>query len=226
MNKKILICGDSWTEGYGLDYKLAWPFYLIHDVVNVAKSGSTNQQILEQFKENYSIDIDLVIIVWSGCTRHCVKNEVYEFSTIHKQSASFFKTKSLQNLLQVWESYIDEILKISTVPVLQYSVFGDQPTKEYPNFNKKSFLEYLANDQGVFFKYQIPIFEFGWLSKNNYDNFTKDFGKKYFPKKWKKACIERETIRDSKNFLICGHPSEEGHKVWASFIKNEVDKFL
>jgi hypothetical protein len=114
------------------------------------------------------------------------------------------------------------VLNISNVPVIQFSTFGDKPLKQYNNFLEISFLEYLANKQEIYFDYEIPMFEYDWLNKNNY-KLTKKFGKRYFNRDWQRACVERETVRPGKYFLPCGHPNEKGHKLWGEYLKGKID---
>lgn len=220
----ILICGDSWTAGCGVGLDFSWPTYLDCDVKNVAKNGSTNQEIFEQFLKHYNTNYNAVIIGWSGVTRIIDVNR-YEFSAVNRDTINFFEKKSLTDLIESWQSMIDKIIKICNKPILQFSVFGDKPYKKYNNFIEISCLEYLANEQGCKFNYNIPIFEFDWLNKNNY-LLTKKFAKKYFDKTWQKAIVEREIIRDTKNFLICGHPSQQGQHIWGNFIKKKLNDIL
>lgn len=222
---KVLVCGDSWTEAWEVD--TPWHSYLDCEIVNVAVSGSSNIDICSQFLENYNDNFDLVIIGWSGVTRYpgttpFGDNCHYEFSSVDETTIEFFKDKSLNDILLDWEVNIKSVLSVSKVPVLQFSAFGDRPLKDYDNFLKESFLEVLANKQGIYFKYDIPIFEYDWLYENNL-KVTEPFGKKYFPNHWKRACVERDSIRPGKYFLDCGHPNEEGHKVWGKFIKDKIN---
>lgn len=219
---KILICGDSWTKGYGVNSNETWPNFIYHDFVATAKNGASNKEIVQQFLNNYNDSYDAVIIGWSGITRFRVKDRMNEFSLVDNNTIKFFENVSLLDLLETWENYIQTILSKSKVPVIQYSVFGDLPKYKHKNFLETSYLEFLANAGGTFFKYDIPMFEFDWLNKQNY-KLTKSFANKYFSKDWKKACVEREEIRISKYFLKCGHPNPEGHKLWAQNIKGVLD---
>lgn len=218
---KILSCGDSWTYGYGLNPNESWPNYLGSNIKNTSKCGSSNNHILDQFLDSYNNNYDLVIIGWSGVTR-LWDDKFHDFSTVDQIAIDYYKNKTLDNILNKWDNQIQKVLKVSKVPVIQFSVFGDVPLKYYKNFIKISFLEFLANKQNVYFKYDIPIFEFDWLNENNLI-LTEEFGKKYFPKDWKKACVERENLRPSKYFLDCGHPNKEGQQLWGEFIKEKID---
>lgn len=222
---KILICGDSWSEGYGVKSTMTWPNFINHDFVNVARSGASNKEIVEQFLKNYNESYDAVIIGWSGVTRFRGYKRMNEFSSVDDMTIEFFKEKTLINILESWDDYMNIVMSNSKVPVIQYSVFGDKPLNHYPNFLEKGYLEYLANASGVFFKYDIPIFEFDWLNKRNY-KLTKSFGKKFFNKSWQSACVEREAIRPSKYFLHCGHPNKLGHRIWANNIKELLDDIV
>lgn len=230
---KILTCGDSWTYGYGIQPLCSWPNYLNCKIKNIAVCGDSNFEIVKQCLSHNTANFDLVIIGWSGVTRFPRKYHGYqnintvlnEFSSVDSETIKFFKDKSLKDLISNWENEIDTVLAHSTVPVMQFSVFGDKTIKNYENFIGVSCLEYLANCQGNYFEYDIPIFEFDWLNKKNY-RLTKKFGKKYFNKNWQKACIEREDIRPGKYFLPCGHPNVEGHKLWGQFIKSHINNTL
>jgi hypothetical protein len=225
---KILVCGDSWSESWGVNKNESWHCYLDSEVVNVAKSGSTNKQICDQFLKNYSNNFDLVIIGWSGATRFTRSvpyndHWQHEFSNVDKHTINFFKDKSLEDILLDWSNNIEKVIDHANTPILQFSVFGDQPLKKYNNFLKESYLEFLANKQGIHFKYKIPIYEFDWLCEQNYKLVNK-FGKKYFPKNWKKAIVERDYVRPGKYFLPCGHPNVEGHKIWGEFINEKIKR--
>jgi hypothetical protein len=218
---KLLICGDSWTGGYGVQPNEAWPNLLGTEFINTSKWGATNNCIKEQFLDSYNNNYDAVIIGWSGVTRFW-KNALYDFSSVNETTLNYYKDKTLNDILYTWDNHIKFILEKSKVPVIQFSVFGDCPLIKYDNFLDKSYLEFLANKQNTYFKYNIPIFEFDWLNENNL-LLTEEFGKKYFPKNWKRACVERENIRSTKYFLGCGHPNSEGHKLWAQHIKGVLD---
>jgi hypothetical protein len=220
---KILVCGDSWTKGYDIDLNQSWPNFIDHEVTNTAKIGASNEEIVNQFLESYNDSFDAVIIGWSGVTRFHVDNQLVEFSVVDEKVTDYFKDKTLNDILGGWQQYQNIILSKSKVPVIQFSVFGDTPLIKSQNFLEKSYLEYLANKTGIFFKYDIPIFEFDWLNENNYKLLTKEFGHKFFPKNWERACIERENLRPGKYFLICGHPNANGHKIWAEYIKGKIN---
>jgi hypothetical protein len=227
---KILVCGDSWSEPWGVTPTKAWHCYLGNEIVNVARSGSTNEQICNQFLKNYNNSFDLIIIGWSGATRFTRSvpynnHWQHEFSNVDKSTVDFFKDKSLNDILLDWETKIEKVISHTTTLIIQFSVFGDTPLKQYDNFLKESFLEFLANKQGIRFKYQIPIYEFDWLCERNY-KFINRFGKKYFPKDWKKAIVERDVVRPGEYFLPCGHPNLKGHKAWGEFIKEFVNNVL
>lgn len=219
---KILICGDSWTEGYGVKPNETWPNFIGHEFVTTARSGASNNEIVEQFLKNYDNSFDAVIIGWSGITRFRVDDRMNEFSLVDDKTIEFFKNISMLDILDTWDNYIQTILSKSKVPIIQYSVFGDIPKIKYNNFLESSYLDFLARKSGVLFKYKIPMFEFDWLNEGNY-KLTKLFADKYFNKDWEKACVEREEIRPSKYFLDCGHPNLEGHRLWAQHIKDVLN---
>ena len=85
-------------------------------------------------------------------------------------------------------------------------------------------MEYLANHEGIYFKYSIPIFEFDFLHENN--TVTQEFAQRNFRPDWEYACVEREEVRmrDQRQlFLPCGHPNLKGHRVWAQYLKATLD---
>lgn len=225
---KILVCGDSWSSDYTDDEIYAWPKYLInHEITNVSFRGAANNQVCDKFLKHYKKDqYDLVIIGWSGCTRYESKSrKKYEFNSMDLEVEKYYKDYKLDDFIIRWENYIDKVIANSNVPVLHFSVFGDMPYKKYDNFLDKSYLEWLANEQGTYFKYDIPIFEYDWLFERNYP-FVKRFAENNFPKHWKKACIEREEIRPSELFRPCGHPNTAGHKKFGNYILRLInDKF-
>lgn len=219
---KILICGDSWTKGWGVSPNQSWPSFLDYKFKNVAIHGSTNENIVKQFLFNYDDSYDLVIVGWSGVTRFLRNDKMMEFSSVNKDTLDFFKDTSLNDILLSWNSNIKAIEQVSSVPVIHFSVFGDVPLIKPKYFIDKSFLEYLSNNQEVFFKYHIPIFEFDWLNEENY-KLTKRFAKKYFNKNWGRACVEREVIRGNGNFLNCGHPNVQGHCIWSKHLNGVIN---
>jgi hypothetical protein len=222
---KILVCGDSWTIGYGVDPSESWTNFINYDVVNVAVSGASNEDIMNQFLHNYNDSYDAVIIGWSGITRIRVGSFMNWFCTVEDDTIEYFKNVSLSDILDNWETYIQPVLSTATVPVLQYSVFGDVPKVKHKDFLESSYLGYLADSSNNSFKYKIPMFEFDWLNEENY-KVTKPFAEKYFDQNWEKACIERENIRPSEYFQNCGHPNVAGHKQWASFINNQITRII
>ena len=149
----------------------------------------------------------------------------YRVKNINDYRLRNFKNTSLSDILDNWETYIKSVLSVSTVPVLQYSVFGDKPKVQHERFLEKSYLEHLADCSNSSFEYKIPMFEFDWLNEQNY-KVTKPFAVKYFDENWEKACVERENIRPSKYFQNCGHPNAAGHKIWANFINKQISSFL
>lgn len=219
---KILICGDSWSTNYEIEPNESWPNFIEHEFVNTAKGGATNREIVDQFLNSYDDSFDAVIIGWSGVTRFHVNNWPVDFSSVNQRAIDFFSDKSLNDLLNIWQEYQTIVLSKLKVPVIQFNVFGDKPLLKYQNFLEKSYLEYLANESGIYFQYDIPIFEYDWLNENNY-RLTKPFAKKYFSKHWEKACVERENLRPGKYFLMCGHPNAEGHRLWGNYIKGKIN---
>jgi hypothetical protein len=213
---KILVCGDSWSYGCGV--LRDWSRYLPHTIENYASNGAGSDDIVQQFDQFYDQTFDLIIIGWSGASRH----HDNEFCITTDKSIEYFKDKSLDYLLDYWCERIDYIEKKSQQPVLHFSVFGDMPNKKYDNFIDMSFFKYIANCSGFHFKYDTPIFEFDLLTESNLQ-VTEPFGKKYFPKHWKRACVEREEVRGKGHFLECGHPDQQGQKLWGAFMEKLIN---
>lgn len=235
---KIAVFGDSWTEGYGLtNNNSPWPNILADQIGasldNYASSGSSNKVIFNRFQEVFSNkpEYDLIIVGWSGSTRRNFKDEFFDFSYCTKQldmdRKKYFENLSLQEIIQPTKFYIENIRQFclnTSTRVIFFSVFDNALIEESEDYIPITFLEYMANNQGVEFKYNMPIFEFGWLNDKNYklvERFAKNSNLNF--NKIKKAIVEREEIRPSKNFLPCGHPSAIGHVKFANFIINTMD---
>jgi hypothetical protein len=227
---RILCCGDSWTNGYGVKKEEAWPNILSsitgHSVKSISRNGATNSDIRDFYinkpdKQTY----DLIIFCWSGVTRTKINGKILEFSSgkdkVHLERLKYFENKSLNDILDDWQAIIDQVDRHDNIKKIHFSVFGDQPLISKDNFYSTSFLEFLAEKQNEKFKYEIPMFEFDWLSDENY-NLVNKFANLYFNKDWQKAIIEREDVRPGKYFLDCGHPNCEGHKLWAEFIASKI----
>lgn len=230
---KILCVGDSWTYGYDDNgninkNKKNWPNILAGiidaDVEVNSKCGAANNEIFSMAGRGIK-NYDIIIIGWSGCTRHKTPRGLMEFSCaetsrIDKYRMEYFKDKSLYDLLLPWDDMMDKLTAIGDAVgtrVIHFNVFGDKPIRNHSNFLNLSFLEFLAKKQNMPFSYDIPIFEFDFLREDN-ANLIEPFAKKYFPHDWKLAIIEREDVRPGKYFLACGHPNEAGHNAWAEHI--------
>ena len=222
---KILCVGDSWTQGTGVNKDRAWPAILQKkygvEVTNAGVPGTGNMAIadgaIHELKEqNY----DLVIAGWSGVTRYAVNEEIIEFSYSEdiERRDNFFKNKSISHIEDDFNDCRNKLKnKCKNIKFIEFSVFGDFQHLYYDTFTKKSYLDLLAEAQGCNFKYNIPFFEFDFLSDINLKNTTR-FAKRYFPKNWARAIVEREDIRPGEYFLACGHPNAKGHELWASYL--------
>jgi hypothetical protein len=231
---KILCIGDSWTKGFGIDdVKDTWPRVLEsltdHTVHVIAESGWRNDEILAACEQTLDREsYDLVILGWSGVTRN-PKGWSLSYSLQEEvdspERAAFFARTSVKNLQHTWliQRRRTEIkAKSKKAQVVHFSVFGDQPGWD-EEFKLQSYLEYLANQEGIYFKYSIPIFEFDFLNEKN--TVTEEFAQRNFMPDWQYACVEREEVRMRESrqlFLACGHPSQEGHKLWAQYIKDTL----
>jgi hypothetical protein len=226
---KILCIGDSWTSGYGIEkIENTWPYVLGtmtgSEIIVGARCGADNKSISINAKNLVKKHKpDLCIVGWSGVTRYSKRHDQFSLSYVlpelGQKRKKWFADHSMNDILEIWNSQIHEINNLS-IPVLMFSVFGDRPNCSHKNFLKISFLEYLANKQGVIFKYDIPLFEFGFLHESN--TVTENFAKKYFPETWQYACVEREQLRDTEYFFNCGHPNEKGHHAWAGYLKDTI----
>lgn len=223
---RILVCGDSWSEGYGIDPTKTWPIMLGHEIVNVASSGSSNDLIFKQFYKEYKNNFDIAIIGWSGVTRYHCGDMFVDFSGAedYKLRNQFFKNKTIndfENDFLNFNNNVNKLCKKNNIKLIKFSVFGDFKYLWDQYYTDSSFLEFLSKKQGHEFKYDIPFFEFDFLSNVNFKN-TSRFAKKYFKGDWKKAIIERNEIRPGEYFLPCGHPNEKGHAAWAEYIREYI----
>ena len=230
---KILCIGDSWTKGYGIEnINQTWPHVLQsitgHEVTVVANHGARNEQMLlwaetELTEKNY----DLAVIGWSGITRKAAWSLSYnqDEEVDSAERAEFFRTHSVRKLQHYWmiqRRKVEMVARSKKTNVVHFSVFGDDPFPD--KFNLLSCLEHLANEEGIYFKHSIPVFEFDFLHENNI--VTQEFARRNFDSDWERACVEREEVRFNKHktlFLDCGHPSAKGHEVWAKYIKSSMN---
>lgn len=223
---KIACFGDSWTHGYGIDKFDTYPnklqSYSNHTVENISRPGASNYEIFD-FYTNTDKNYDILIFCWSGITRTQTNDGLLEFSgapseELNIKRKEYFSNITMQDLFDKWEHLMIQINEENVdKKVFHFSVFGETPTKHIDNFYSPSFLEYLANEQGVYFEYDIPFFEFDFLNNGNL-NITEPFFKRHWHKDWKRACVERESIRPGKNFQICGHPTVRGNEIWSKYI--------
>lgn len=229
---KVACFGDSWTFGYGLDRKETWPYFFKnisnYDVENISQCGSSNREIFDAYKK-CNKGFDILIFCWSGITRTPTDDGFMEFCDSHDKKidirrGEYFANISMQELFDRWENFMIQINEENKdKKVFHFSVFGEKPTKHIDNFYTPSFLEYLANEQGNYFKYDIPIFEFDFLNQKNL-HITEPFAEKYWDNNWKRACVEREYIRPGKNFLDCGHPNKRGCELWAKYVWSIINE--
>ncbi len=222
---KILCCGDSWTWGWGVQSSERWTSMIPNAIVeNVALPGQTNFQIRSQLFKNINSEFDIVIIGWSGVTRYHYQDLIIDFCVADEFNYrnNFFDNKTLKSIeddfIELNHQVNDLCEKNKIKKLIKFSVFGDFKYLWDEFYTDQSFLDFLSANQGNFFNHDIPFFEFDFLSEINYKNTTK-FCNKYFKKNWEKAIIERNSIYPGKYFLPCGHPNEQGHTLWAEYIK-------
>ncbi len=230
---KILCIGDSWTRGYGIDNPdQTWPYVLQsltnHTVTVIAECGARNDQMLiwteTELDNNH---YDLIIIGWSGVSRNPGWSLSYapDEDVDNPERAKFFSKSTVKSLQQTWflqRHRTNLKAKSKQCRIEHFSVFGDDPHPE--QFKLQSYLEFLANKEGTYFKYFIPIFEFDFLHEKNI--VTEEFALRNFDSNWQRACVEREELRmnpQRKLFLDCGHPNVQGHNLWAHYIKDTLN---
>jgi len=218
---KILVGGDSWTYGWGVDESERWTSYLTgHDVTNVAVSGYDNRSIATAIEKEHvrnKGDFDLIITVWTSMSR------IRKYHFVSPEDHKKFNKISLSDMMMEFGRQVRRIEDLST-PVLHYTVFGDNFPFNVDNYYPTSMLEHLSRLSGYEWYLKIPWFESGMLHKDN-EEFTKTFADKYFKDDWKYAVIEREMPMLDKcldYFLQCGHPNAEGHKQWSDVINERI----
>jgi hypothetical protein len=198
-----------------------------HKVKVMAVNGANNFSLFNFIQNQRLANYDVLILGWSGVTRYWYSEQNIDFGWAenYKLRDEFFENKTLSNLENDFLSLnqeVDRICEINNVKkIIKFSVFGDFKYLWDDKFTDMSFLDFLAEKQGRNFINEIPFFEYDFLSEVNYKN-TTNFAKKYFPKGWEQAIIERNDIRPGKYFLDCGHPNREGHKLWAEFIASKI----
>lgn len=238
MKKKICFFGDSWTNGYGIENECSFPVlvgnYLNIDIDVVCRDGSDNFQIYEKFKE-YVLhkNTDLIIIGWTGISRYpdTIAEKQFSLSLVYDEDtevrSEFFDKHDLLFLQQQWRKLIEKINKHcyeQNIEVMHFSVFGDKPDKWVDNFMDISFLEYIGmNQRGCEFEYKTQIFEFDFLHEKN--AVAEKFCNENLSSDWKLALMEREELRMHQprtNFQVCGHPTKNGHRIWADFLTQKI----
>jgi len=235
----ILIAGDSWTYGYGIDDKTKiWPHVLSENLnstyILAAKSGASNQEI---FQESVSIieqqkqKLDIVIIGWSGISRiiQNISNHFYSFCLSYDPNEDtdvrrkWFDEHSLQFLFDKWEKEITDIYDLCSkysIKMVNFSVFGDRFPINVSTTLDISFMEFLSKSDGYTFEYKIPLFEFDFLHEKNIT--AKKFLSTYLNRDWELACAEREIWYGRTKVLQNGHPTVESHKLWANYLTKKV----
>ena len=218
---KILVGGDSWTAGWGVDEKERWTSHLTgHDVTNVAGSGYNNKSIATAIEKQYApeeIKPDLIIVCWSSMSR------VGKYHFVSPEDHKGVGKTSLGDMMMEFGRQVRRIEDLSCA-VLHCTVFGDNFPFNVDNYHPTSMLEHLSRLSGYEWYLKIPWFESGMLHKDN-EEFTKTFADKYFKDDWKYAVIEREMVmldecRDY--FMVCGHPNPAGHKQWSNVINERI----
>lgn len=229
---RILVAGDSWTHGWNVDH--SWWHYLDEtDITSVARSGDSNSIISQEVRKAVrQSPYDLIIVGWSSMIRvHDSRGDphVWWASNINEDTSKelddLYRTNSLDYFQNKMQEHIQQVESLQT-KVLHFSVFGDNLGNVKHKMDM-SCLEYLANDNGYKFMYNVPTFEFGLLSHER-EEISKILFRKtedVYPN-WELALFERDKIQldfpKTDNFQICGHPSEKGHKLWGAKINDAI----
>ena len=229
----ILVLGDSWTDGYGIDKKKSWPSLLAkitkREVSTVAHCGTDNETICDYAVDNIvKYKPEICIIGWSGITRikqsdipyiQFSLSQVPEEDTTNR--AEYFANCTLDKIRENWLWQINTVKQAcKNTKLIMFSVFGDQHLLGTDDLLKISMLEYLADRQNTQLQYHIPVFEFDFLHEDN--KVAEEFASREFDKNWQRACVEREDLRGTKFFLDCGHPTSAAHMAWAKYMSKQI----
>lgn len=221
--KSIAAFGCSFTRGYRIADEETWPALL--GAENLALGGASNHYILETVLKNYK-NFDTIIICWSNPVRKMIADridlglfyynrhfeEIMSFEEYEDIKRKYFESFDLKDIFNQWQRQIDTIEDLG-INCIHTSAFGDEPLS-LPKRWAIPILHKLAPE----LRYNIEVFEYDMLLKNN--TIVENWANKNLNKNWKLAAIERNLLRqDSKNFLSCGHPSAEGHKIYAEYLK-------
>jgi hypothetical protein len=236
---RILVAGDSWNFGFGVEEKDRWTSLLRgHDVTNISEPGSGNARIERKILEEWDYH-DLIIVGWSSVSRIylektnpkpfrmielvCDTNSGKDNPELIQARIDYFESTGTYE--RMFNDFRKQIKCIEGLPckVLHYTVFGDHFPVKVKHKLDVSFLEYLSNLGGYKFLFDIPFYESGFLI-NDKNNMIEKFCDNNFPETWKYACYERElpVLDRCKYFLECGHPSELGHKAWSTKIESTI----
>ena len=230
---RVLVAGDSWTSGYGVESQQTWNNYLPKhwDVTNVGEPGAGNRNIASNIR-HYFDDHDLIIVGWSSPGRidECEIEVHYRPEAsmeLQAKRLEYFETVTSDTLRKNFSKYI---LEIEGLPckVIHFSVFDDSLPVEVKHSVDISYMEYLANLAGYEFLLDIPMWEYDYLHKDNVDivkNIARNSG---WSADWELACFERELpkihIERNQYQLECGHPSVLGHEKWGMKIVGLIEE--
>lgn len=235
---KILVAGDSWNRGYGVEENEKWTSLLgHHDILNVSVSGSGNNAIQRQIMGNYNYP-DLIIVGWSSIGRKYLTpnrpryEEFFELSynpdapeNLKQQRLDYFQSANISDLIEDFKKIVQEVEDLPC-KVLHYTVFGEEIPIDVKHKLDISMLEYLASCNGNKFLFDIPMFEYDYLHENTYTLAENIMKRHPNNEDWEYACFERELVILEKNeyFLDCGHPSPLGHRSWSEKIEQEIQR--
>ena len=234
---KILIAGDSWNYGYGLDnpFRERWDALLEgHEIKNISTPGAGNSLIERMIMQHYD-NHDLIIVGWSSVQRRYLPGipkpeNLVELVLDLEKNEDILQARL--DMFEIGSAYDDmfhdfkkQIRNVESLPckVMHFTVFGDNFPVDVKHKLDVSFLEFLSNLGGYKFLFDIPFYESGFLKDTN-TRLIEKFCDLHFPKDWRYACYERElpVLDGCKYFLECGHPSKLGHLEWSKKIEKEI----
>lgn len=120
MNKRILICGDSFAADWTVKYpnQQGWPNMLAqkYNVTNLAQAGCSEYKIYKQIISKSLNDYDIVIVSHTSPYRiYVLEHPVHSDDPLHRNSDLIYtdieehvkNNKSLQPIVDFYENYFD-----------------------------------------------------------------------------------------------------------------------
>lgn len=221
MIEKLIVYGDSFVQGGGLDlvntmavHPDSWPFLLakklkITDVTNRGVGGGSNKlsimKLFEDTNDLADLENTLIIFVWTGMQRTCIYHEdEHDWQNVLVGHRSLVeKHRKISDFYYEW-MYSDHD---AYTTVLQQQIF----VKLYLEYKKVKyfFANSFISNQHLYKEDQIDLF------------FREKYLFGYSQSLHQKACYENKMISQDKF-----HPNKEGHNYIAdemfSYIKNNI----